>query len=175
VRIAGLGALSILGAFALWEKASSHPMLNVRFFQNRAFSSAISSVWLVTFGMYGALFVLTQYLQFSLGYTALQTGIRVLPAAGAVALVAPLSPVLVRLAGSKLTTAAGLLIVAGGLYQISGASKPRPTPAACRRSSTGPWGTRCGTGCCSHWASTRRPSASWPWRSTATRETSPIT
>ena len=122
VIAAGLSALSILGAFALWEKASSHPMLNVRFFQNRAFSSAISSVWLVTFGMYGALFVLTQYLQFSLGYTALQTGIRVLPAAGAVALVAPLSPVLVRLAGSKLTTAAGLLIVAGGLYQISGAS-----------------------------------------------------
>ena len=122
VIAAGLGALAILGAFALWEKASSHPMLNVRFFRNRAFSSAISSVWLITFGMYGALFVLTQYLQFSLGYTALQTGIRVLPAAGAVALVAPFSPVLVRLAGSKLTTAAGLLIVAGGLYQISGAS-----------------------------------------------------
>ena len=122
VITAGLGGLAILGTFALWEKASSHPMLNVRFFQNRAFSSAISSVWVVTFGLYGALFMLTQYLQFSLGYSALQTGIRVLPAAGAVALVAPFSPVLVRLAGSKLTTAAGLLIVAGGLYQISGAS-----------------------------------------------------
>ena len=122
VIAAGLGGLGILGAFALWEKTSSHPMLNVRFFQNRAFSSAISSVWLVMFGLYGALFVLTQYLQFSLGYTALQTGIRVLPAAGAVALVAPFSPVLVRLAGSKITTAIGLLIVAGGLYQISGAS-----------------------------------------------------
>ena len=37
-------------------------------------SIPVRSVWLVTFGMYGALFVLTQYLQFSLGYTALQTG-----------------------------------------------------------------------------------------------------
>ena len=62
-------------------------MLNLSFFPKRAFSAAISSVWLVTFGMYGALFVLTQYLQFSLGYTALQTGIRVLPAAAAVAVV----------------------------------------------------------------------------------------
>jgi MFS family permease len=41
---------------------------------------AISSVGLVTFGLFGALFVLTQYLQFELGYTALQAGVRVLPA-----------------------------------------------------------------------------------------------
>jgi EmrB/QacA subfamily drug resistance transporter len=122
VIAAGLGGLAILGAFAFWEKVSPHPMLNMRFFQKRAFTAAISSVWLVMFGMYGALFVLTQYLQFSLGYTALQTGIRVLPAAAAVAVVAPFSPVLVRLAGSKITTAGGLLIVAAGLYQISGAS-----------------------------------------------------
>ena len=66
-------------------------MLNLGFFRTRAFSAAISSVGLVTFGLFGALFVLTQYLQFSLGYSALQTGIRVLPAAGAVAVVAPLS------------------------------------------------------------------------------------
>jgi hypothetical protein len=35
-------------------------------------------------------------LQFDLGYTALQAGVRVLPAAGAIALVAPLSALLVR-------------------------------------------------------------------------------
>ena len=122
VIASGLGGLAILGGFALWERASTHPMLNVRFFQKRAFSAAISSVWLITFGMYGALFVLTQYLQFSLGYTALQTGVRVLPAAAAVAVVAPASPFLVRLIGPKFTTAAGLLIVAAGLWQISGAS-----------------------------------------------------
>ena len=122
VIASGLGALTVLGGFALWERASDHPMLNLRFFQKRAFSAAISSVWLVTFGMYGALFVLTQYLQFSLGYTALQTGIRVLPAAAAVAVVAPASPFLVRLIGTRFTAAAGLLVVAAGLWQISGAS-----------------------------------------------------
>ena len=119
---AGLGGLAVLAVFAAWERVSTHPMLNLRFFRRREFSGAISSVGLATFGLFGALFVLTQYLQFDLGYTALQAGIRVLPAAGAIAVVAPLSALLVRAAGTRLTAAAGLLIVAGGLWQISGAT-----------------------------------------------------
>ena len=47
---------------------------------------------------------------------------QVLPAAAAVAVVAPASPLLVRLIGARFTAAAGLLIVAAGLWQISGAS-----------------------------------------------------
>ncbi len=119
---AGLGGLVVLAVFGLWERASKHPMLNLDFFRRRQFSAAISSVGLVTFGLFGSLFVLTQYLQFDLGYSALQAGVRVLPAAGAIALVAPLSTVLVRAVGTKLTTAAGLAIIAGGLWQISGAT-----------------------------------------------------
>jgi Major Facilitator Superfamily len=122
VLAAGASGLAVLAGFTAWERHSTHPMLNLAFFRRRSFSAAISSVWMVTFGMYGALFVLTLYLQFSLGYTALQTGIRVLPAAAAVAVIAPLSPLLVRLIGAKLTVAGGLLIIAAGLWQISGAS-----------------------------------------------------
>jgi len=119
---AGLAGLAILVLFILWERASSHPMLNVALFRSRRLSAAVSSVGLVTFGLFGALFVLTQYLQFVLGYSALQAGVRVLPAAGAIAVIAPLSTVLVRSAGTKLTVAAGLLVIAGGLWQISTAS-----------------------------------------------------
>jgi len=109
----------VLAAFYAWERKSSHPMLNVQFFRRRRFSAAVSSVGLVTFGLFGALFVLTQYLQFSLGYSALQAGVRVLPAAGAIAVVAPLSTIGVRAAGTKLMVAAGLLFVAAGLWQLS--------------------------------------------------------
>ena len=119
---AGLGGLAVLTGFAAWERASSHPMLNIRFFRSRRFSAAVSSVGLVMFGLFGALFVLTQYLQFSLGYSALQAGIRVLPAAGAIAVIAPFSTLLVRAIGTKLTVAAGLLVIAGGLWQVSTAS-----------------------------------------------------
>ena len=85
-------------------------------------TAAVSSVGLVMFGLFGALFVLTQYLQFSLGYSALQAGVRVLPAAGAIAVIAPLSTVLVRAIGTKLTVAGGLLVIAAGLWQVSLAS-----------------------------------------------------
>jgi EmrB/QacA subfamily drug resistance transporter len=118
----GLAGLAVLSGFAAWERASAHPMLNLQFFRARSFSGAVTSVGLVTFGLFGALFVLTQFLQFDLNYTALEAGIRVLPAAAAIAVVAPVSSVLVRFAGPRLTLAAGLLIVAGGLWQISGAT-----------------------------------------------------
>ncbi|WP_181387361.1 MFS transporter [Streptomyces sp. Act143] len=118
---AGGAGLVVLVCFALWERASSHPMLDLGFFRARRFSIATSSVSLAMFGLFGALFVLTQYLQFGLGYTALETGVRILPVAGLLAVVAPLSPVLVRWAGTKTVVGTGLLVVAGGLWQLSGA------------------------------------------------------
>lgn len=74
------------------------------------------------FGLVGSLFLLTQFLQFHLGYSPLQAGVRMLPVAAALAVVAPLSSTLVRVAGIKLTAAAGLLAIAAGLWQISHAS-----------------------------------------------------
>ncbi|MDE3069658.1 MAG: DHA2 family efflux MFS transporter permease subunit, partial [Acidobacteriota bacterium] len=122
VLAAGSGGIALLALFVAFEARSSHPMLNLAFFGRRRFSAAIVPVGLVMFGLFGALFVMTQFLQFRLGYTPLQAGMRTLPAAGAIVVIAPLSTVLVRLAGAKLTVGAGLLIVAGGLWQISGAS-----------------------------------------------------
>jgi EmrB/QacA subfamily drug resistance transporter len=119
---AGTAGLVILAAFVAWEARSSHPMLNLGFFRQRSFSAAVTCVGMQMFGLMGALFVLTQFLQFQLGYSALQAGVRMLPAAAGIAVIAPLSPVLVRRLGTKFTVALGLLLVAGGLMQISGAS-----------------------------------------------------
>jgi EmrB/QacA subfamily drug resistance transporter len=122
VLATGFGAAAILVAFVLRERTSVSPMLNLRFFRKRSFSAAITSIALVMFGMLGALFVLTQFLQFQLGYTPLQAGVRILPAAGAIALVAPLSSELVRALGTKLTVTTGLLSATAGLWLISGAT-----------------------------------------------------
>jgi hypothetical protein len=112
----GLGAVAILGVFVAWERVSSHPMLHLEFFASRRFSVAISSTGLVNFVLYGALFLLTQFLQFDLAYTPLQAGLRILPAAGAIAVVSPSAAVFVRLTGTKITVFAGLLLVAVGLW-----------------------------------------------------------
>ncbi len=53
-----------------------------------------------------------------------------LPAAGAIAVIAPFSTVLVRTIGTKLTVAAGLLVIAGGLWQVSASLTARPTPGS---------------------------------------------
>jgi EmrB/QacA subfamily drug resistance transporter len=119
---AGAGGLAVLAVFIAWERSSSHPMLNLQFFASRRFSAAVICNGLLAFGLFGSLFVLTQLLQFQLGYTPLQAGVRVLPAAGAIALVAPVSSILVRRFGAKLTVAAGLCIAAAGLWQVSGAN-----------------------------------------------------
>jgi EmrB/QacA subfamily drug resistance transporter len=122
VLAAGIGGVAVLALFAFWESRTTHPMLNLRFFRNREFSGAVSSVALATFGLYGLLFVLTQFLQFSLGYSALRSGLCVLPTAGAVAVVAPLATLGVRWAGVRYTVAAGLLVIASGFWQISTAT-----------------------------------------------------
>jgi hypothetical protein len=71
----------------------------------------------------GALFVQTQFLQFDLGFSPLQAGLRILPIAATLVVSAALSPVLARIIGIKTTVAASLVAVAGGLWQISAASR----------------------------------------------------
>jgi EmrB/QacA subfamily drug resistance transporter len=119
---AGTAGLVVLASFFVWERTRRHPMLNLGYFRERSFSGAVVSVGLVMFGLFGALFVLTQFLQFQLGYTPLQAGLRTLPAAGAIVVVAPASSLFVRWLSTKLTVTGGLLVVAAGLWQISGAS-----------------------------------------------------
>jgi len=68
----------------------------------------------VFFAMFGTIFLLTQYLQFVLGYTPLETGIRVMPIATLV-ISAPMSARLAERFGSKRVVAAGLFIVAVAL------------------------------------------------------------
>ena len=116
---AGVAGMAVLAGFVAWERATSHPMLNLRFFRERSFSAPIASLGLAMFALVGALFVQTQFLQFNLGYSPLQAGVRMLPIAAAIAVISPLSSIVVRIAGSKLTIAAGLALIGGGLWQVS--------------------------------------------------------
>jgi len=72
------------------------------------------------------LFLLTQYLQFVLGYSPLETGIRMLPFAAAMMVVAPLSSRIVDRIGSKITVALGLGLVTIGLVTMVGLQVDTP-------------------------------------------------
>ena len=113
-------AAAVLGAFIAWERHTDHPMLNLEFFADRRFSVGTGAITLVMFAMFGSLFILTQLLQFVFGYTALEAGIRMLPVAGTMVVVAPLSAKLVERIGTKLVVGSGMGIVAVGLLLTSG-------------------------------------------------------
>jgi EmrB/QacA subfamily drug resistance transporter len=112
-------AAVLLGAFVVWERRTRTPMLDINFFRNPRFSAASASLMLTFFAMFGSLFLLTQFLQSVLGYTALQAGVRLIPMAATQMVVAPLSAKIVERVGSKIVVAAGLLIGAGGLLIAS--------------------------------------------------------
>jgi len=116
----GVAGLVVIAGFVAWQRTTSHPMLNLQFLRRPSFSVAIGSTGLSMFALAGALFVLTQFLQFNLGYTALQAGVRMLAIAVPLGVIAPASYLVVRAVGTKLTTAAGLLLIAAGLWQVSG-------------------------------------------------------
>ena len=108
-------AAVLLVVFVVWELRSDHPMLNVEFFENPRFTAANISIVLVFFALFGSLFFLTQYLQFVLGYTPLQAGIRVAPLAAVLMVGAPIAGRLTGRFGNKVLVSAGMAIVAVGL------------------------------------------------------------
>ena len=69
----GLGAL-LVAAFVAWELRAPHPMLPMTFFRNAAFSLANLASLFMFFGMFGSIFLLTQFFQTVQGYSPLQLG-----------------------------------------------------------------------------------------------------
>jgi len=78
--LAGFGVAAVAGlAFVAAERAAAAPMLPLRFFANHTFSAANAVGLLINFGFYGQLFVATLYFQDIKGYSALLTGLALLP------------------------------------------------------------------------------------------------
>lgn len=111
-------AVVLLVVFVVWELSTAHPMLHMSFFSNPRFSAASVAITLIFFALFGSVFVLTQHLQFVLGYSALEAGIRIIPFATLV-VAAPMAARVVELIGTKAVVAAGLAIVGVGLALIA--------------------------------------------------------
>jgi EmrB/QacA subfamily drug resistance transporter len=75
------GGAALTAIFLLWERHTTHPMLEIGFFRSARFSMGVGAVSLMAFGQMGITFGLTLYMQFVNGYTALETGIRFVPLA----------------------------------------------------------------------------------------------
>ncbi|MFF7724812.1 DHA2 family efflux MFS transporter permease subunit [Streptomyces luteogriseus] len=98
-----------LVAFVVWELRHPRPLLDVRRFTNRGFAGSNLAVALFFLAVFGAFYYLTQHLQFVLGYDALDTGLRMLPLAGAVFVGSALTGFLTPRVGMKWTVTAGMV------------------------------------------------------------------
>jgi EmrB/QacA subfamily drug resistance transporter len=112
-------AAAVLAAFALWERRSTHPMLDVTIFFNRRFSGGSLAVTAGFLTLFGFIFVITQYFQFIKDYSAFEAGVRLLPVAVSIAMASILGPLLVQRIGTTAVVAGGLAVFAGGLAWAS--------------------------------------------------------
>jgi EmrB/QacA subfamily drug resistance transporter len=121
-----VAGVAVLAFFAWYEARIRYPSLDVRLFRDARLSSAIGALSLVFFGMLGALFFLSFYLQSVRGYTPLKAGAFSLAFAVAQMLTAPRSPALVRRFGAKAVVSTGLLLVTVALvsYQLLAIATP---------------------------------------------------
>ncbi|MFH8662147.1 DHA2 family efflux MFS transporter permease subunit [Streptomyces afghaniensis] len=111
--VKAVGAAVVAGvalvAFVLWELRHPRPVLDVRRFTDRRFAGSNLAVALFFLAVFGAFYYLTQHLQFVLGYDALDTGLRMLPLAGAVFVGSALTGYLTPRVGMKWTVTAGMV------------------------------------------------------------------
>ena len=108
-------------------------MLPMRFFRNRTFALANVASLLMSFGMFGSIFLLAQFFQTVQGYSPLGSGLRILPWTAMPMIVAPIAGALSDRIPASRIIGTGLALQAIGLGWIAAVSTPthavhRPRP-----------------------------------------------
>ncbi|MFH8367422.1 MFS transporter [Streptomyces sp. NPDC018031] len=110
------GGLAVLVLFVLHQKRSDHPSIDIGQFRKPAFSASIAAIALVFFALMGVTFFMVFYTQSVRGYSALQSGMLLLPVAAAQLIFAPRARLAVERFGARAVCTAGMLMVAATLF-----------------------------------------------------------
>jgi EmrB/QacA subfamily drug resistance transporter len=119
----------VFAGFIAWELRAKNPMLPMRFFRNRTFTLANVASMLMSFGMFGSIFLLAQFFQTVQGYSPLGSGLRILPWTAMPMIVAPIAGALSDRIPPARIIGTGLALQAIGLGWIAAVSTPT-TPYA---------------------------------------------
>jgi predicted MFS family arabinose efflux permease len=104
-------SILLLGVFIVRERRTRFPMLDLHLFANPRFSAACAAVTVAFFTLFGFIFLMTQYFQFVKQYSALSTGVHLLPVALSVGISSVLGTRLAVRIGAKAVVATGLVLV----------------------------------------------------------------
>ncbi len=118
--LAGFAAAAVLlAAYVAIERRVAHPMLDVTLFLDRRFSAACASVTIAFFSLFGFIFLITQFMQFTRDYSALGTGLRILPVALSIAAASGVGAALAPRIGTKAVVTTGLSLLGTSFLWIS--------------------------------------------------------
>jgi EmrB/QacA subfamily drug resistance transporter len=117
------GAL-VLAAFVAWEQRTAHPMLPISFFRDRTFALANVASLLMSFGMFGSVFLLAQFFQTVQHATPLNSGLRILPWTAMPMIVAPIAGALSDRISPSRIIGTGLALQAAGLAWMAAIGTP---------------------------------------------------
>jgi EmrB/QacA subfamily drug resistance transporter len=137
---AGWGSLEVVAAlsagalltltFVAWELRAREPMLPMNLFRSRAFSAGNAATFCLLAAILGAVFFFAQFLQTTLGYGPLETGLRLVPWTAPLLVVAPIAGALSERLGARPFIVGGLLLQALGLGAIALIAEPGVSYAA---------------------------------------------
>jgi EmrB/QacA subfamily drug resistance transporter len=114
--LAGIGlGLVLLVLFVMWEKRYAYPMIDLGLFRRPRFLWGTVAATIGTFGLFGLLFTLPQYLQAVQGYDAFSTGLRLVPMMGGLILGAGGADRIVARIGTRIPVTAGLVVISAAM------------------------------------------------------------
>ena len=108
------GAAVLLAAFVVSQLRRRDPMLDVRLFRNPRFTAGSVSIALAFFGLFGFIFMITQYFQIVRGYDPLRAGVATLPFAIVTGAFSPIAITVMKRVGTKAVVTGGMVLMSGG-------------------------------------------------------------
>ena len=115
---------ALLVAFITWERHTSSPVLSMALFRGRAFASANGVSFFMYAGLFGSLFLMSQFLQSALGNSPLEAGLRILPWTATPMIVAPIAGSLADRFGNRRFMILGLALQGIGLAWVAAVASP---------------------------------------------------
>jgi EmrB/QacA subfamily drug resistance transporter len=109
----------LLAAFIVWENRAPAPLLPLRLFRDRSFSVANIVGLVYSFGIFGSIFILIQFLQVVQGYTPLGAGVATMPWTLAPMVIAPLAGLVAPRVGTRTLIIAGLALQAVAMVWLA--------------------------------------------------------
>ena len=118
VRLAVVAAVG-MGLFVWRELRTERPAVDLRVLKNLGFSAATLMGGIMGAGLSGVLFILPLFLQNLLGFTAMDSGLALMPRSLAMLVMMPIAGRMYNRLGPRLMVSAGLLLIAYGYWALA--------------------------------------------------------